>query len=74
MRQSPSTATVDGDNGLGLVVGPKANEMALLPEWASVDTACTVVRLPGHQALLEEHLQVILLDVTEQPIERPTQD
>src|SRR5206468_5801913 len=29
VRQSPSTATVDGDNGLGLVVGPRANEIAL---------------------------------------------
>ncbi|MEX2286524.1 MAG: Ldh family oxidoreductase [Planctomycetaceae bacterium] len=29
VRQSPSTATVDGDNGLGLVVGPKANEWAM---------------------------------------------
>lgn len=29
VRQSPSTATVDGDNGLGLVVGPKANDMAM---------------------------------------------
>lgn len=28
IRQSLSTATVDGDNGLGLVVGPKANEIA----------------------------------------------
>jgi L-2-hydroxycarboxylate dehydrogenase (NAD+) len=29
VRQTASTATVDGDNGLGLVVGPKANEIAL---------------------------------------------
>lgn len=29
IRQSPSTATVDGDNGLGLVVGPRANQIAL---------------------------------------------
>ncbi|MFG0283803.1 MAG: Ldh family oxidoreductase [Phycisphaerales bacterium JB039] len=29
VRQSPSTATVDGDNGLGLVVGPKANRIAM---------------------------------------------
>lgn len=28
-RESPSTATVDGDNGLGLVVGPQANEIAM---------------------------------------------
>jgi LDH2 family malate/lactate/ureidoglycolate dehydrogenase len=29
VRQSASTATVDGDNGLGLVVGPKANVIAM---------------------------------------------
>ncbi len=29
VRETPSTATVDGDNGLGLVVGPKANELAM---------------------------------------------
>lgn len=28
-RESASTATVDGDNGLGLVIGPKANEIAM---------------------------------------------
>lgn len=29
VREMPGTATVDGDNGLGLVVGPKANEIAM---------------------------------------------
>ena len=29
VRQSASTATVDGDNGLGLVVGPRANVIAM---------------------------------------------
>lgn len=29
VRELPGTANVDGDNGLGLVVGPKANEMAM---------------------------------------------
>jgi L-2-hydroxycarboxylate dehydrogenase (NAD+) len=29
VRQSASTATIDGDNGLGLVVGPKANRIAM---------------------------------------------
>ncbi|MBX2819058.1 MAG: Ldh family oxidoreductase [Rhodothermaceae bacterium] len=29
VRQTASTATVDGDNGLGLVVGPFANEVAM---------------------------------------------
>ncbi|MBW3542771.1 MAG: Ldh family oxidoreductase [Planctomycetes bacterium] len=29
VRETPSTATVDGDNGLGLVVGPAANQIAM---------------------------------------------
>src|SRR5436305_14752830 len=29
VRETGSTATVDGDNGLGLVVGPKANAIAI---------------------------------------------
>jgi L-2-hydroxycarboxylate dehydrogenase (NAD+) len=29
VRESASTATVDGDNGLGLVVGPRSNEIAM---------------------------------------------
>ena len=29
VRESASTATVDGDNGIGLVVGPKANQIAM---------------------------------------------
>ncbi|HUR53558.1 MAG TPA: Ldh family oxidoreductase [Gemmataceae bacterium] len=28
-RELPATATIDGDNGLGLVVGPRANEVAM---------------------------------------------
>src|SRR2546429_6897790 len=29
VRETASTATVDGDNGLGLVIGPKANAIAM---------------------------------------------
>src|SRR5260221_14723023 len=29
VRETASTATVDGDNGLGLVVGPKSNDIAM---------------------------------------------
>jgi len=29
VRSTPSTATIDGDNGLGLVVGPHANRIAM---------------------------------------------
>src|SRR5260370_4402816 len=35
VRELPATAAVDGDNGLGLVVGPKANAVAM-------DKACAV--------------------------------
>lgn len=37
-----------------------------------VDILVKVLRLPGRKALLNEDLQAIILDVTEQPIERPT--
>ena len=30
IRETDSSATVDGDNGLGLVVGPKCNEIAMM--------------------------------------------
>ena len=36
VRETASTATVDGDNGLGLVVGPKANEIAMAKAAAAV--------------------------------------
>jgi hypothetical protein len=36
-----------------------------------LDILVKVTRLPGHKALLSSDLQAILLDVTEQPIERP---
>jgi LDH2 family malate/lactate/ureidoglycolate dehydrogenase len=29
LRELPGTATIDGDNGLGLIVGPKANDIAI---------------------------------------------
>lgn len=36
-----------------------------------LDILVKVLRLPGHKALLDGELQGILIDVTEQPIERP---
>ena len=29
VRESPSTATIDGDNGLGIILGPKAMRLAI---------------------------------------------
>src|SRR5262245_21834502 len=48
IREKASVATVDGDNGLGLVVGPKANEIAMDKAdqhgsgWVSVDRKSVV--------------------------------
>lgn len=47
VRQSPSTATVDGDNGLGLVVGPRANAMAM-DKAESVGSGWVAVRNSNH--------------------------
>lgn len=38
-----------------------------------VDILVKVLKLPGRKALLDGNLQAIILDVTEQPLERPTQ-
>lgn len=50
VRQSPSTATVDGDNGLGLIVGPKANEIAM-DKADAVGTGWVAVRNTNHYGI-----------------------
>jgi LDH2 family malate/lactate/ureidoglycolate dehydrogenase len=47
VRELPAAATVDGDNGLGLVVGPKANEIAMVKAEA-VGTAWVGVSNSNH--------------------------
>jgi LDH2 family malate/lactate/ureidoglycolate dehydrogenase len=47
VRELPATATVDGDNGLGLVVGPAANEIAMSKADA-VGAAVVSVRNTNH--------------------------
>jgi len=47
VRESPSTATVDGDNGLGLVVGPRANRMAM-DKAEAVGSGWVAVRNSNH--------------------------
>jgi L-2-hydroxycarboxylate dehydrogenase (NAD+) len=47
VRELPATATVDGDNGLGLVVGPAANEIAMSKAEA-VGAAVVSVRNSNH--------------------------
>ncbi|MDP7062258.1 MAG: Ldh family oxidoreductase [Planctomycetota bacterium] len=50
LRESPSTATVDGDNGLGLVVGPRANEIAM-EKAAQVGTGWVSVSHTNHYGI-----------------------
>ena len=47
VRESPSTATVDGDNGLGLIVGPQANCIAM-EKASQVGTGWVSVRNTNH--------------------------
>ncbi len=47
VRETPSTATVDGDNGLGLVVGPAANRIAL-DKAEAVGSGTVTVRNTNH--------------------------
>ncbi|MEP7342309.1 MAG: Ldh family oxidoreductase [Acidobacteriota bacterium] len=47
VRETAGTVTVDGDNGLGLVVGPKANELAMQRAEA-VGTGWASVRHSNH--------------------------
>ena len=44
LHESPSTATVDGDQGLGLVVAPKAMEIAIAKAKAHRPEHCPTVR------------------------------
>lgn len=50
VRQTPSTATVDGDGGLGLVVGPHANRIAI-EKAAEVGTGWVAVRGSSHYGI-----------------------
>jgi len=50
VRESPSTATVDGDNGLGLVVAPRANEIAM-DKADAVGTGWVGVRGSNHYGI-----------------------
>ena len=47
MRETPGTATVDGDNGLGLVVGPWANRLSM-DKAEAVGTGWVAVRGSNH--------------------------
>ena len=47
LRETPSTATIDGGNGLGLVVGPRANRIAI-EKASEVGSGCVSVSNTNH--------------------------
>ena len=47
VKETPSTATIDGDGGLGLMIAPKAMEIAIRKA-KEVGTGVVVVRNSGH--------------------------
>jgi L-2-hydroxycarboxylate dehydrogenase (NAD+) len=50
VRETAATATVDGDNGLGLVVGPRANEIAM-DKAAAAGAGWVAVRNTNHYGI-----------------------
>jgi DDE superfamily endonuclease/Helix-turn-helix of DDE superfamily endonuclease len=66
LRQYPTFAELGAMFGISESYAQKLYQRYL-------DLLVQVVRLPGKKALLDDGLQAILLDVTEQPIERPLQ-
>lgn len=50
VRERTATATIDGDNGLGLVVGPKANDICM-DKADKVGTAWVAVRNTNHYGI-----------------------
>ena len=50
IRETPGTATIDGDNGLGLVIGPQANRIAM-DKADEVGTGWVAVRGSNHYGI-----------------------
>ena len=59
VHETPSTATVDGDGGLGLVVGPKAMRIALAKA-AQVGSGWVAVRNSNHFGIAGYHAMLAL--------------
>jgi L-2-hydroxycarboxylate dehydrogenase (NAD+) len=59
IHQSPSTAVVDGDSGLGLVVAPKAMEIAIAKA-KEVGTGWVAVRNSNHFGIAGYHAMMAL--------------
>jgi LDH2 family malate/lactate/ureidoglycolate dehydrogenase len=61
LHQTPSTATVDGDGGLGLVVAPKAMQMAI-DKAKQVGTGWVSVQNSNHFGIAAYHAMMALED------------
>jgi L-2-hydroxycarboxylate dehydrogenase (NAD+) len=78
IHQTPSTATVDGDRGVGLVVGPRAMQIAIEKAhnvgsgWVSVQNS-NHFGIAGHHALLAiEHDMIGMAMTNAAPLVAPT--
>ena len=78
LHQTPSTATVDGDSGLGLVVAPKAMQMAIEKAkavgtgWVSVQNSnhFGIAAIHAMMALEEDMIGIVMTNAS--PLVAPT--
>jgi len=59
VRESPSTATIDSDAGLGIVVGPKAMEIAI-EKAKKVGVGCVTIGNGRHMGMVAYHAMLAL--------------
>ncbi len=57
IKETPSTATIDGDGGLGLMIAPKAMEIAI-EKAKAVGTGVVAVRNSGHLGAAGYHVMM----------------
>ena len=59
MRESPSTANIDSDRGLGIVVGPRAMEIAI-EKAGNVGVGVVTIRNSRHLGMISYHAMMAL--------------
>ena len=59
VRETPATASVDGDRGLGVVVGPKAMELAIAKA-RQTGVGMVTVQHAGHLGMAQYHAMLAL--------------
>ncbi|GIT19846.1 MAG: hypothetical protein CM1200mP39_26520 [Dehalococcoidia bacterium] len=62
VKETPSTATIDGDGGLGLMIAPKAMDIAIAKA-KEVGTGVVAVRNSGHLGAAGYHAMMQLIKI-----------